>query len=148
VPARTALRFDTEVRTLRTVRRYVRDAVLAYGGSSDDAVAVETATGEALINAYEHAYGRRSGPIEIDVRYDEAKIEITIHDDGEPILDAPAIPDAPPSGERGRGLYLMGQLVDECQVIHPWHDRRGVGIRLVKYLRRSSPSPAPPPSSA
>ena len=137
MPNRLALRFDTDTRMLRAVRRFVRDFVRIHGGSEEDAVALETATGELLANAYEHAYARQPGPLEIDLLYDEAKIELTIHDDGEPITDSPAIPTTPPSGERGRGLYLVGQLTDESQVIHPWNDPRGIGVRIVKYLQRS-----------
>jgi anti-sigma regulatory factor (Ser/Thr protein kinase) len=128
-----ALRFDTDTRTFRAVRRFVRDFVSVHGGSEEDAVALEIATGELLSNAY----ALQPGPLEIDLLYDEAKIELTIHDDGEPITDSPAIPTTPPSGERGRGLYLVGQLMDESKVIHPWNDPRGTGVRVVKYLQRS-----------
>jgi anti-sigma regulatory factor (Ser/Thr protein kinase) len=137
MPNRLALRFDTDTRTFRAVRRFVRDLVRVHGGSEEDAVALEIATGELLSNAYEHAYARQSGPLEIDLVYDKAKIELTLHDDGEPITDSPAIPTTPPSGERGRGLYLVGQLTDESKVIHPWSDLRGIGVRVVKYLQRS-----------
>jgi anti-sigma regulatory factor (Ser/Thr protein kinase) len=131
------LHFGTDTRTLRAVRRFVHDLVIQLGGSERDAFAVETATGEVLNNAYEHAYARQCGPLEIDLSYDEAKIELTVHNDGTPITDAPEIPATPPSGARGRGLYLVGQLMDESQVIHPWNDRRGIGVRMTKFLRQS-----------
>lgn len=137
MPNELALRFDTDTRTFRAVRRFVRDFVRVHGGSEEDAVALEIATGELLSNAYEHAYALQPGPLEIDLLYDEAKIELTIHDDGEPVTDSPAIPTTPPSGKRGRGLYLVGQLTDESNIIHPWNDPRGVGVRVVKYLQRS-----------
>jgi len=35
--------------------------------------------GEVLNNDYEHAYVRQSGPLEIDLLYNEAKVELTIH---------------------------------------------------------------------
>ena len=129
-----ALRFDTDTGTLRVIRRFVRDLVLIQGGSEEDASAVEIATGEVLSNAY----ARQSGPIEIDLSYDKAKIELTVHNHGKPITTAPAIPRIVPSGRRGRGLYLVGQLTDESEIIHPWSGRGGVGIRLAKYLRPRS----------
>ena len=144
VASRAALRCDTDMRTLRTVRRHVRDIALIFGGSAEEAFAVETATGEVLINVYEHAYRRKSGPIEIDLLYDEARIEITIHDDGEPIVDAPVIPRTPPAGARGRGLFLVGQLMDESEIIHPGQGGRGVAVRFVKYLRRGREATAEP----
>lgn len=133
-----ALRFDTDTRTLRAIRRFVHDLVLIQGASEEDASAVEIATGEVLNNAYEHAYARQPGPIEIDLSYDEARIELTVHNDGEPITMEPAIPRIAPSGKRGRGLFLVGQLTDESEVIHPWNGRRGIGIRLAKHLRPRS----------
>jgi anti-sigma regulatory factor (Ser/Thr protein kinase) len=140
---RMTLRFDTDTRTLRVMRRLVRDLVRTQGGSDEDAFALETAVGEVLINAFEHAYARALGPLELDVLYDETKIDLTIHDDGEPITDAPAIPRRPPTGTRGWGLYLVGQLTDEAEVIHPWRDPRGTGVRLAKYLRPRRPAPDP-----
>lgn len=133
-----ALRFDTDTRTLRAIRRFVYHLVLIQGGSEEDASAVEIATGEVLNNAHEHAYARKSGPIEINLTYDEAKIELTVHDDGEPITDVPSIPRIAPSGQGGRGLFLVGQLTDESEVIHPPGDSRGLGIRLAKHLRPRS----------
>jgi anti-sigma regulatory factor (Ser/Thr protein kinase) len=132
-----SLRFDTDTRTLRAVRRFVRDLVLVHGGSAEDAFAVETATGEVLINAYEHAYRHQAGPLEINLLFDKARVELTVHDDGEVITDVPAIPSTPPPGERGRGLYLVGRLMDESEVIHPSKSPRGVGVRMAKYLGRS-----------
>jgi anti-sigma regulatory factor (Ser/Thr protein kinase) len=74
--------------------------------------------------------------LEIDLLYDEAKVELTVHNHGGPIKDAPVIPTTPPSGRRGRGLYLVGQLTDESEVIHLSNGLRGVSIRMAKYLHR------------
>jgi anti-sigma regulatory factor (Ser/Thr protein kinase) len=74
-----ALQFDTDAPTMRAVRKFVHDLVLSQGGSEEDASAVEIATGEVLNNAYEHVYAGRSGPLEIDLLYVEAKVELTIH---------------------------------------------------------------------
>jgi anti-sigma regulatory factor (Ser/Thr protein kinase) len=132
-----ALHFDTDIRTMRAVRRFVHDLVLIQGGSEADASAVEIATGEVLNNAYEHAYAGQSGPLDMDLLYDEAKVELTIHNHGAPIRESPVIPNTPPSGQRGRGLYLVGQLADQSEVIRHGNDHRGIGVRLGKYLRRS-----------
>jgi serine/threonine-protein kinase RsbW len=131
-----ALQFDTDAPTMRAVRKFVHDLVLSQGGSEEDASAVEIATGEVLNNAYEHVYAGRSGPLEIDLLYDEAKVELTIHNHGSPVTDVPVIPTTPPSGRRGRGLYLVGRLTDESEVVHSSNGHRGVSIRMAKYLRR------------
>lgn len=132
-----ALRFEADTRTMRAIRRFVRDLVLVQGGSEDDASAVEIATGEVLNNAYEHAYAGQTGPLEMNLVYDEVKVELTIQDHGAPITQSPVIPSVAPSGRRGRGLYLVGQLTDESEVIHAGSDPSGIGIKLAKYLRRS-----------
>jgi anti-sigma regulatory factor (Ser/Thr protein kinase) len=131
------LRFDTDPAVFRAIRRFVADLVRMEGGSIEDADDMELVTGELLNNAHEHAYSRQTGPLEIDLMYDFSKIELTIHDDGEPITDSPTIPTSPPTGARHRGLFLVGQLTDESRVIHPWNGDRGVAVRIVKYLRRS-----------
>lgn len=131
-----ALQFDTNAPTMRAVRKFVRDLVLSQGGSEEDASEVEIATGEVLNNAYEHAYAGQSGPLDIDLLYDEAKVELTIHNHGGPITGVPVIPTTPPSGRRGRGLYLVGQLTDQAEVIHSSNGHRGVSIRMAKYLHR------------
>ena len=131
-----AIRFDSDIRTVRAIRRFVYQLTVACGGSEQEASEIEIATGEVLNNAFEHAYRTGSGPLEMDLRYDDAKIELLLRDHGDPITDAPAIPRTPPAGPRGRGLYLVGQLTDESEIFHPWKDSRGTGVRLVKYLRR------------
>jgi anti-sigma regulatory factor (Ser/Thr protein kinase) len=134
MPTKLTLRFDIDLTSLRIIRRLAADVVREQGGSAEAASAMETVAGELLTNAFEHAYHHQSGPLEIILLYDRTKIEFTIHDDGEPVTDAPMIPKSLPPGPRGRGLYLVGQLTDEAEVLHPRDDNRGVAVRVVKYL--------------
>jgi anti-sigma regulatory factor (Ser/Thr protein kinase) len=132
------LRFDADLAIFRAIRRFIADLVRINGGSVEAADDLELVTGELLNNAHEHAYARQIGPLCLDIVYNSSKIELTIHNDGEPITDSPSIPTSPPSGKRGRGLFIVGQLTDESRVIHPRHDNRGVAVRVVKYLQRSA----------
>src|ERR1700737_237439 len=119
MPTELTLRFDIDLTSLRIIRRLAADVVREQSGSAEAASAMETVTGELLTNAFEHAYHHQSGPLEILLLYDRTKIEFTIHDDGEPLTDAPMIPKSLPPGPRGRGLYLVGQLTDEAEVLPP-----------------------------
>jgi len=130
------LRFDADLATFRAVRRFVADLVRVEGGSAEAADALELVTGELMNNAYEHAYAGQGGPLGLDIVYNSSEIELTIHNDGEPITDSPNIPSSLPPGKRGRGLFLVGQLTDESRVIHPRSDDRGIAVRVVKRLRR------------
>ena len=132
------LRFDTDLTIFRAIRRFIADLVRIKGGSPEAAHDLELVTGELLNNAHEHAYARQTGPLSLEIVYDSSKIELTIHDDGEPITDSPSIPTSLPTGKRGRGLFLVGQLTDEARVIHPRHNNRGVAVRVVKCLQRSA----------
>jgi len=96
------------------------------------------AVGEALTNASRHAYGGIPGPLEIEVSVDDESMRLLIHDHGAPLTNIPPIPPARPAStgqDGGLGLYLIGQLMDEAEIIHPYHRTYGTAIRLVKRLK-------------
>lgn len=132
------LLFETDLGAFRAIRRFIADLARVNGGSAEAAADLELVTGELLNNAYEHAYARQIGPLGLDIVYDSSKIELTIHNDGEPITDSPSIPTSPPTGKRGRGLFLVGKLTDESKVVHPWNDNRGIAVHVMKRLHRSA----------
>ena len=66
-------------------------------------------------------------------------MEISIHDYGAVLTEVPMIPRAQPVRvSDGMGLYMVGRLMDEAEILHPARDGRGTAARLVKNLRASS----------
>ena len=86
------LRSRADPPTFQAIRKLIAQIVLVSGGSARDALELEVATGEVLANAYQHAYRRTHGPVEIDLTFNDQKVEITIHDDGDVRVDALNIP--------------------------------------------------------
>jgi len=127
--------FKSELTTIPVVRRLVGYIARMEGASDDVSQSVEVAVGEVLANAYRHAYKGALGPLELDVSCDGRQLRILIHDDGAPVVDKPAIPRVLPKGSGGRGLYIVGQLMDEAEVIHPRGENGGTAVRLAKDLR-------------
>jgi anti-sigma regulatory factor (Ser/Thr protein kinase) len=59
-----------------------------------------------------------------------------IHDEGRAITYVPVVPTTPPErGLGGRGLYIVGQLMDDASIIS---DSQGHGL-LVELRRRLHP---------
>lgn len=83
---------------------------------------MELAASEALSNTYRHAYPGTIGPVFVEVFRTVLAAVVVIIDHGR-ATGAPPIPSVQPSRTQygGRGLYLVGQLVDDCSV--------GVGVR-------------------
>jgi anti-sigma regulatory factor (Ser/Thr protein kinase) len=131
------VRLDTAPDTLRVVRHIIALLAREHGASSDVASSLELAVGEALINAHEHAYDGHPGPLEIDLVADDLSLAVAIHDHGRPVTDVPRIPrDAPSLSSGHYGLYLIGQLMDRVQIVHPVSERGGTAIRMVKHWTR------------
>lgn len=132
-------KLQTDPEVFRIVRKSVTSALRSEGLPEPEIILTEIAVGEVLSNAYLHAYERKGGPIQIDLEFDGTKFVFTIHDHGKPLTTIPAIPKTLPAGTGGggRGLYLIGQLMDEAQVIHPGPSGAGTAIRMVKRLPRN-----------
>ena len=130
--------FNSELTTIPVARRLVAHIARMEGGSEEVVQSVEVAVGEVLANAYHHAYKGGVGPLELEISCDGARLRILIHDDGAPVVDKPAIPRVLPEGASGRGLYIVGQLMDEAEVIHPRGENGGTAVRLTKDLSRST----------
>lgn len=118
---------------LRVVRHVVGMLTREHGASENVADSVELAVGEALGNAYEHAYNNRPGALEIDVAGDDSRMEVAVHNHGEPVTQALTIPKNAPTSTGHFGLFLIGQLMDGVQIVHPPNGQGGTSIRMVKY---------------
>lgn len=138
VPWEVTLKFVTDPAVFHIVRKSIAAAAIAEGMSREAASEIEVAVGESLSNAYIHAYGREAGPLKITLAFDGECVTILIHDDGKPLTDRPAIPSALPqrgNGRGGRGLYIIGHLMDHAEVLHPGPRGKGTAIRMVKRIR-------------
>jgi anti-sigma regulatory factor (Ser/Thr protein kinase) len=119
---------------IRAGRKVAALSVRAVGGSDEDAAAVEVAVGEILTNARLHAYGGAEGPVTLRIDVTGQAVWIAIHDKGRPITDAPAVPTTRPErGTGGRGLYVVGRLMDETTIVSD-ADGRGLRVELRKRL--------------
>lgn len=117
-------------------RRLVAAGAREAGADAATMFDLEVAIGEALGNASAHAYrGSRRGKLEIEFRFDGTDLAIAVHDSGRPVSTAMQIPTELPPPGAGRGLYLIGRLVDEARLIHPDRRGRGTAVYMRKRLR-------------
>ena len=135
VPWQFTLRMSTTSQDLRMARRLVAAAAREAGANDAVAFDLEVAVGEALENAHVHAYGRRRGKLEVELQFDGTTLGIAVHDSGKPMATAMQIPTTLPPPGAGRGLYLIGQLMDEAQLVHPDRRGRGTAVHMRKRIR-------------
>jgi GAF domain-containing protein/anti-sigma regulatory factor (Ser/Thr protein kinase) len=109
--------------SLAPIRYLLRRWLLNRGASEEQAYDVIVAAQEACANAVEHAYGPGAAKFEVDLRWDDGRVTITVTDRGQW---------RPPRGEnRGRGLPLMHTLMDEVDVRHT---DEGTTVTLIRTL--------------
>lgn len=115
-----SVRVPTDLDVVEEAVDLVARHCLASGVSPRDArFVVRVVLCEALANAI--LYGNRLDPskeIDVNVQVEEGWLELCVTDEGQG-FDPRAMPDptaAPdPESDRGRGLYLIRQLVDEVR---------------------------------
>ena len=100
--------------------------------AADDADALHLAMVEAFTNAIEHAYPRAApGVIGLDAALgDDGRVECRVADQGR--WRPPDVADA----DRGHGLMVAGQVVDQLLVSHPPQAAGGTVVTLRHRLRR------------
>lgn len=136
MPWRFAIRLYSAPEEIRVARRLVVAAASEAGADEDVASDLEVAVGEALANASAHAYrGRRRGKLELELAFDGTHLEIAVHDSGKPVAAEMTVPTELPPPGMGRGLYLIGQLMDEVRLVHPDRRGRGTAVHMRKRLR-------------
>jgi len=135
IPWEITIQFQTEPEAFRVVRRSIASALRTAGLSESHTLEVEIAVGETLSNAYLHAYEQKPGPLVVDLEFDGDQFVLLIHDHGKPLTAIPQIPRTlPRPGKGGRGLYLVGQLMDAAEILHPGPTGTGTAVRMVKRL--------------
>jgi anti-sigma regulatory factor (Ser/Thr protein kinase) len=132
---------QTDVRTLRVVRRTVADIVGRHGGSARDVFDLELALGEALFNAHKHAYRGAAGPVAVDLAFAGNTFTVTVRDEGEP-ASVPAVPRGAPVDRARLGLYVLAACVDAVDIRQNEDAGRGLAVTMVKRLDRGPGSAA------
>ena len=130
------MRLRSDPSLFGTVRRFIAHTVKLAGGSDEDALELEIATGEALTNVYRHAYHHTHGPLQVDLAFDDQKVEVTIHDDGARSGGRLDIPETIGPADEHRGLYLVGKITDHAEILHPRDERGGTTVRMIKRIRK------------
>jgi serine phosphatase RsbU (regulator of sigma subunit)/anti-sigma regulatory factor (Ser/Thr protein kinase) len=105
---RVSVTVPAAARELAGVRRLLERWLAQRGEPPSRAYDVLAASGEALANAVEHAYGPTGGSIELQAEWTPASIVVRVRDDGSwrPIRGL----------DRGRGTAMMEALCDEMRV--------------------------------
>jgi anti-sigma B factor antagonist len=112
-PGTLELRIQPGAAHLAGARGFAAAAARRFGLDPRRRYDLTLAASEAVANAIEHGAPCRDGRIEMWVTEQRDALTIGIRDGGRFVLD-PLPPD--PLPERGRGLRLMGRLVDEISI--------------------------------
>jgi len=117
---------------LNEVTALVRQVASAYG--DDFAYQVELAVSEIITNTIEHAYGDFAGELRGQITLLPRQIQLDLYEDGEP-FDPSQVPSAGATEltERGRGLFIVRQLMDEVE--YTPSTPRGNHWRLTKVAK-------------
>ena len=117
-------------------RKFVGDFLRTLSIREVDAFDILMALNEAVSNAHRHAKppnGR--GRIQVGVGVEGMMLVITVSDDGPGFKYKPDMAELPdPLAARGRGFFLMNELMDEVDVDS---DQEGTRVHLVRSLRPS-----------
>ena len=111
--------------SLAPIRYLLRRWLLRCGATEDESFDVTVASQEACANAIEHAYGPGFAEFTVDAAYDDGRVTITISDHGQWR--------EPRGTNRGRGMPLMRELMDDVQVSQA---EDGTAVTLVRALGR------------
>ena len=114
---------------LGPLRRQLRRWLATTGGDGHELHDVLVATGEAVANAVEHAYGPGHGTVSVDARFHDGTVTVTVRDHGR---WRPAR-----GSQRGRGMSLMAGLTDEMKFDA---DETGTTVTLRKTITRRNNS--------
>jgi anti-sigma regulatory factor (Ser/Thr protein kinase) len=114
----------------------IRTLGQAYAGHF--AYDLELAASEIVTNIVQHSYRDFGGELRGEVRLEADRVQLDLYDDGLP-FDISAVPlrDVQHTSERGYGVHIVRQLVDEVQ----YSPATGMGNhwRLIKTRRGGAP---------
>jgi PAS domain S-box-containing protein len=120
---RFSAEFPTEPQALTSMRGLLRRWLRHARGSDQEIAEITTACGEAATNAIEHAGASGGTPFEVVGKLEGRDVHITVRDHGawrEPRED-----------DQGRGIGLIGGLMDDVQVTPT---ASGTSVRMRRTL--------------
>jgi anti-sigma regulatory factor (Ser/Thr protein kinase) len=120
---RFSAEFPTEPQALTSMRSLLRRWLRHARGSDQEIAEITTACGEAATNAIEHAGASGGTPFEVVGKLEGRDVHITVRDHGawrEPRED-----------DQGRGIGLIGGLMDDVQVTPT---ASGTSVRMRRTL--------------
>ena len=127
VPTSFALEVEGSPPELATVRRHLRTWLEELGAMPSDVANILVAVNEAAANVVEHAYRDELGTLRIDGSAGRDGVVVSVSDSGR---WRPPVP----SDERGRGILMMRQLMDDVVVTTGSTDARGTTVTLTHSL--------------
>ncbi len=133
------LTIHSDLHLLALARAFVEGVCRVGGFDENTTHAVVLATDEAMNNVIRHAHqGKTDLPIQILCFLHPDRIEIQLHDEGEP-FDIAQVPFLDPAELRigGRGVFLMRRLMDELTTCA--RPDRGNVLRMVKRCASHRP---------
>lgn len=127
-------RIPSNPRYAPTVRRAIRSIATNLAFPDETIDDIELSVGEALVNAIEHGSPEQNrNTIVVTCRISQDKLTIDVRDEG-PGFDALAYqPSSELLDERGRGLTLIYNLMDNVRLSST---PKGARIRMVKTKNR------------
>lgn len=115
------IEYSSVLAALGEVRQKLSDILRAspLAGDQDALDGLVLAASEAVANVIEHGHACDGRPARIEVESRGPTVELRIYDGGGavPSLDDASLPDA--TSERGRGLFLIRTLTDDCSFVTP-----------------------------
>ena len=138
-PGTRSMTVDSDVNRLAEVRAFVREAVLAFGGSTRVADDLVQAVDEATCNVMLHGYGGAPAEIEIEAVVRDRRIEITLKDHAAafdptagPDIDTSKPPVSRRPGGMGVGVHLLRTMTDAVR--HHVRPDGGNELTLVRSI--------------
>jgi anti-sigma regulatory factor (Ser/Thr protein kinase) len=106
-----------ELSQLAVARTFARQAAAAYGLDGDGCYEFAYAVNEAVTNAIRHGLPDERGFIRVTITAEADRLTCAVRDWGRftPPTEGPAA-SSDAGGEHGRGLMLMGILMDEVRL--------------------------------
>ena len=103
-------RVPADLAELARLRADLRTWLVANGVAGQDHDALVLACSETTANAIEHGYRGAPGVVSVRARREEDRVELVVADDGS------WRPPSEGDGSRGRGIFLVEQMMDEVRI--------------------------------
>ena len=108
-----------------SLRRALRKWLEAAGVADDEVFDITVASGEAVSNSIEHAYGLGEGEIELEAAMIDGRVAITVRDYGRWRAER--------ASDRGRGFNMMRSLMDDVDISSA---AGGTEVRLTRAISK------------